>query len=255
MGRTEPGGAPGLGTVRVARRRFVRRQWSRRWRTWRGVLVLLALLALGGLVGWLLFFSSALTVSHVRVEGARVLDAPEVRAAASVPNGIPLARVDVDAVAARVQGLAPVAEVDVSRSWPDTVRVAVTERVAVAVVAREDGYRGVDGNGVLFRDYAGRPDALPVLRTRADTRAEALEEAASVVVALPPDLEERLDHVEVATVDAITLHLEDGRSVFWGSAEQSEDKARVTEAILGQPGRAYDVSVPGQPTLRRPPAG
>lgn len=250
-GDLEDGGGAAPGTVRVARRRFVRRQWSRRWRTWRGLLmVLLALCVTGGVV-WLLYFSSVLTVTQVRVEGIRVLGAPDVRLAAAVPTGTPLARVDVDAVAARVEGLAPVAEVDVSRSWPDTVRVAVTEREAVAVVAREDSFRGLDRNGVLFRAYPTRPADLPLLRIRAGTRTEALEEAAAVVVALPEDLDERLEHVEVATVDAITLHLTDGRSVFWGSAEQSADKARVVEALLARPGRVYDVSVPGQPTLRR----
>jgi cell division protein FtsQ len=72
-----------------------------------------------------------------------------------------------------------------------------------------------------------------------------------VVSALPDDLADRVDHVEVATVDRIELALRDDRTVLWGSAEQSDLKAEVLTSLLSQPGSTYDVSVPGQPTVRR----
>ena len=61
-------------TVRIARQRFVRRQWARRWLAWRRVVVAVLLLAV--VVGslWLVFFSSALAVQGVKVEGTQVLD-------------------------------------------------------------------------------------------------------------------------------------------------------------------------------------
>ena len=66
--------------------------------------------------------------------------------------------------------------------------------------------------------------------------------------ALPPALSRRVEHLEVETVDQITLVLRDGRQVVWGSAEDSEAKAEVLVALLKEPARRYDVSVPGQPT-------
>ena len=53
---------------------------------------------------------------------------------------------------------------------------------------------------------------------------------------------------QVATVDQISLVLRDGRTVVWGSAEDSDAKAEVLVELLEQPARKYDVSVPGQPT-------
>ena len=42
--------------------------------------------------------------------------------------------------------------------------------------------------------------------------------------------------------------LRDGRQVVWGSAEDSAAKAEVLVALLKEPAKRYDVSVPGQPT-------
>lgn len=238
-------------TVRIARKQFARRQWARRWLAWRGLLVGLVVLAVAAAAGWLVFFSSVLAVEGVELEGLDVLEPGEVRRVAAVPVGEPLARVPVDAIEARVQSLAPVKVVDVSRSWPDKVRIAVVEREAVAVVERDGVLRGVDEEGVLFRSYAAQPDALPVVRIAAGTRSEALAEAAQVISALPAALAARVDHLAVETVDSIELRLRNGKTIFWGSAADSATKAEVLGVLLRQKASVYDVSVPGQPTIRR----
>jgi len=82
------------------------------------------------------------------------------------------------------------------------------------------------------------------------TTPEALQEAATVIAALPQQLRRLVDHVEVLTVDQITLVLRDGRTVVWGSSDDSQQKAVVLLALLEQPAKIYDVSVPSQPTTR-----
>ena len=62
------------------------------------------------------------------------------------------------------------------------------------------------------------------------------------------DLSAMVDHVEVLTVDQITLVLRDERIVVWGSSDDSATKAEVLLQLLRQPAKVYDVSVPGQPT-------
>lgn len=237
-------------TVRLARKRFARRQWARRWLAWRGLLVLLALLVLGGAAAWLVFFSSALAVQGVDVEGIEVLDRAEVRRAAAVPSGEPLARVPLADIEDRIEQLAPVQSVDVSRAWPDRVRIAVTEREAVAVVDQDGVLRGVDEEGVLFRSFPSQPKGLPVIRIPDGTRSEALAEAALVIAALPDDLAGRVAHLSVATVDSISLQMRNGKQVVWGSAADSVTKAEVLAVLLRQQASVYDVSVPGQPTIK-----
>ncbi|WP_244246919.1 cell division protein FtsQ/DivIB [Nocardioides euryhalodurans] len=240
---------PDAATLR-SRRAFARRQWARRWLTWKYVLAGLLLVALVAGGAWLLWFSSVLAVKQVEVSGAGTLGADQVRAVAAVPEGEALASVDLTAVQARVQALADVRSAQVTRHWPDTVTIDVVERTPVAVVEIGGRLRGLDVEGVVFRDYRTAPDGLPRVETPADTGRDALQEAAGVISALPGDIADKVDHVEVATVDQISLELRDGRTVIWGSADESDLKAEVLDALLPQEGSTYDVSVPGQPAVR-----
>ncbi|WP_104107355.1 FtsQ-type POTRA domain-containing protein [Nocardioides sp. 616] len=240
-----------LGQLEAAertRRRFARRQRLRRWQVWRRVLVAVLVLVLIGTGVWLAYFSSVLAVAGVSVQGADQVSAAQVRQAAAVPADTPLLRVDLNSVRRRVEGLAPVRSARVTRQWPDEILVSVQERAAVAVVDLGGSWRGMDSEGVVFREYDQAPATLPRVRVVGDAGRDALREAAQVVSALPEDLASRVDHVDVQTVDQISLVLRDGRVVVWGSAEQSDDKASVLAALLkSREARRYDVSVPGQP--------
>jgi cell division protein FtsQ len=237
--------------ARRTRRRFARRQWARRWLSLRYVLVLLVLVGLAGSSVYLVLFSSTLQVKRVEVVGNELLSDARIREVADVPLGDQLALVDLARADTRVGSLAEVRSVDVTRSWPDVVRIEVVERTAVAVVELAGRLRGLDEDGVVFRDYRSAPQGMPRIRPGGAAGTDALKEAATVVSALPRDLVARVDHVEVATVDQITLVMRDQRQVLWGSAEESELKAEVIDRLLAaEQAPVYDVSVPGNPTSR-----
>jgi cell division protein FtsQ len=237
-------------TVTVVGRELARRRWGRRLRRARPFLYAALVLAL--LVGgtWLVYFSSVVTVRDVSVQGTRTVSTVRVRAVAKTPIGRQLARVDLGAIRARVETIPAVKSVSVSRSWPHTVAISITERTPVAVVDRGAGLQAVDEDGVLFGSYPRQPADLPLVHTAPDVKSEALAEAAHVVSSLRPDLRTIVDRVEVETVDRIRLILSGGRTVMWGSAEQSADKAAVLAVLLKQDAREIDVSVPGRPTTR-----
>jgi cell division protein FtsQ len=245
-----PSAGPDEETVRIARKDFRKRRLAGRWRRARTLVIALLLAALVAGAVWVVFFSSYVTARGVEVTGNQTLGAGQVERAADVPTGTPLARVDLDAIQARVEALASVRRVEVTRSWPHTVHVAVTERTPVAVINLGEGLRALDSEGVLFNRYATRPKALPLVRTDPSTPQEALVEGARVIDALPAHVARRVDTVEVASVDEIQLILSNGRRVFWGSAEQSDQKAEVLAVLLKRPGQQIDVSVPGRPTTR-----
>jgi cell division protein FtsQ len=238
--------------VDATRRRFLRRRRALRRRLWfRLLLAVVAVALVAGLL-WLMMFSSVLAVKGAEVRGTSFLSDAEVVSVAQVPEGVPLARVDLDAIEARVESLPAVRSVEVGRGWPDTVTIDVSERSAVAAVSREGEWEGMDQAGMLFRRYDEQPDGLPVVRMlRPTTSADALAEAAAVVSALPSDLLERVDHVGVATIDLIDLTLRSGAVVHWGSAEQTTAKAEVLALLLEEKAREYDVTAPGRPTLRK----
>ncbi len=144
-----------------------------------------------------------------------------------------------------------VRSVSVTRQWPHGVLVSIEERTAIAVVEIGDTLRGMDADGVVFSTYKKAPPDLPRVETSIGTTAQALREAAEVISALPDDLTLRVDHVQVTTVDQISLVLKDGRTVIWGSADESATKADVLETLLATvDAQTYDVSVPSKPTTR-----
>lgn len=214
------------------------------------MLLVVALLAVAGAAVWLVWFSSVLAVKSVVVTGTTSLSQRTVREAADVDLGAPLVSVGVGRIRDRVASLAPVESVEVSRRWPDQVLIAVTERTPIAVIDIGGKLKGLDKDGVVFLSYRKAPAALPKVVTPAGTDARALREAARVVEALPPALAKITDHVEVRTVDEISLALTRDRTVAWGSSADSAQKAEVLLALLRHPARDYDVSVPGQPTTR-----
>ena len=231
--------------------RFRRRRLTRRLAALRPVLIGLAAVAAVAGVVWLFLFSSVLAAERVEVTGIDILSPVQVREVAAVPLGEPLARIDPDVIRARVEDLVAVERVDVSRCWPETVCIDVTERQPVAVVDREGRFWAMDGGGILFREYAQRPAELPLVTMKATTGADALGEAAEIVEALPDSLAKRVEHLDVQTVDEISLRLRGGALVVWGSADDSANKARVLAPLIeAQPNAAeYNVSVAGSPTV------
>jgi cell division protein FtsQ len=230
-----------------SRRRFVRRQWLRRWLVWRYVIASVLLVALVAGAVWMVFISSVLTVKKVDVQGESFLSRQLILSTADVPTGGHLAQLDLDAIRSRVSALAPVRHVDVSREWPDGVLIRVTERTPVAVVQIGGTFHAMDADGVLFRDYPRSPVGMPRVVSSADTGGAALAEAARVIASLPHDLAARVDHVQVQGIDQISLAMRSGATVIWGSDSQSALKAEVLVHLLARPAGTYDVSVPGQP--------
>lgn len=238
-------------TTRRSRRRFARRQWRRRWLAWRYVLAVVVVLALVGAGIYAVYFSKWLAVEDVEVSGAQTVAASEIRARSGIDDGEPLIRVDLAGAERRIGALAVVKTVSVTRQWPHGVLISIEERDPIAVVEIGGQLRGMDEDGVVFRSYKQAPPGLPRVETSIGTTSAALKEAAKVVSALPQDLSLQVDHVDVKTVDQISLVLKDGRTVVWGSADQSDTKAEVAETLLATvQAEVYDVSVPSKPTTR-----
>jgi cell division protein FtsQ len=249
--RRRPAAADGVDkATRRSRKRFARRQWRRRWLAWRYLLVLVVLLGLVGTGVYAVWFSTWLAADTVDVSGAQTVKAADIRARSGIETGTPLVRVDVDAAERRIASIPVVKSVTVTRQWPSTILISLEERTPIAVVEIGGRLRGMDADGVVFRDYRKAPVGLPRVETSIGTTAAALAEAAEVIRALPEDLTLVTDHVDVKSVDEITLVLKDGRTALWGSADESDTKAEVLSTMLaGVQAQRYDVSVPSKPSV------
>ncbi len=207
-------------------------------------------LAVVGAIVWLIGFSPAFAVRTVVVTGTSVLTRAQVEQAAAVPMGLPLIRVDVEAIEARVRELPPVANVSVSRGLPGTVTVAVTERTPVYAMSAGSMFSLVDGSGVVFAQTDEVPDGLIGATLSPNTDRLRLD-VATVVKALPGSIREQAVLVTASTSDNITIELAGGARLIWGSAEESPLKAQVADALVKIPASVYDVSSPSHPTTQK----
>lgn len=220
----------------------------------RTVLIVATALALVLLAGWALWGTSLVSVREVRVTGVEILTPAEVRSAAAVPERTPLLRVPTGEVADRVARLAPVAEVRVSRAWPDALVIEIVERVPAAAVPVGEEFQLVDATGVGFQTVSRRPDGLPVLTVaEPGPHDPATLAALEVLAALTGRLREELESITARGATDIELELSSGWTVVWGDARDSQAKAQVATALLERDdteGSVIDVSAPEVVSVR-----
>lgn len=215
------------------------------------VVVVLAAMV-GAVVVWA---SPVLGLRSIKVDGpaSAELGAP-VRAAVRLPTGTPLARVDLTAVRQRVLSVDAVASATVRREWPHSLRISVTERVAVATTEANGRWWLMDATGRPFRQVDARPaDLMPLELATPGAGDRATTAAIAVLRSLTPELRARVRSIVAPTAYDVTLNLADGRTVIWGAAGDAASaaiKVQVLGAVLKRAGSVFDVSDPTLVTVR-----
>lgn len=203
-----------------------------------------ASIVVGVVAVWLFYASSVFGVRDVTVVGAEGPVADAVLAAANIPIGTPLARLDAQGIEQRVLSVPQVASVEVRRGWPTAVVLAVDERQPVAVTKSGMEWALVDSSGTVLRTEAKKPAGYIQVEAIDVGVAAALD----VITQLPDELTKKVVSVEATTRDDVQLNLRNGATVTWGSSEQSALKSEVLTALLRQKAERYDVSAPELPT-------
>lgn len=219
-----------------------------RRRSARRVALVAGFIGLVAVLVWMFVFSPVLGAKHVVVHGAQTVPVSRIESVADVPHGRPLLRLDTGAIAGRVETLPDIAAASVHVSYPSTVVITVTERVAVGYLSVGGSPPSailIDKSGRQFRTTPTVPKTLPRFDIPAGAQATAAGQAvATVAGALTPAELGRLSSIAATDPTEITLRLRDGRNVIWGSADRSADKAQVLPALLSRPGTTFDVSNP-----------
>jgi cell division protein FtsQ len=192
-----------------------------------------------------------LSVNSVEVEGASRVSADQVRQAANIRDGSSMLGVDTDAVAKQVAKLAPVASVDVSRSWPSTVTVEIVERKPIAWTRGQDNsVELVDATGVPFASAAKPPKGAVELRFPVDKNDPKTAAALGVYHSLSPKLKAKTTAIAANTPGDVQVLLRGGKTVKWGDESQAARKNAVIVALLTRDGKVYDVATPSMPTVQ-----
>ena len=198
------------------------------------------------------FFSPVLGVKAVTITGAPDAVAVKVQAAVDVPNGTPLARVDLDDVATRVEAIPEVAAVVVARGWPDTLTVTVTPRVPVAVTSANGRFYLLDDSGDPYLAVDAPPAGLINVQLVAPGAGDPSTTAAlTVAAALTPDFRAQVASISARTAFDVEVTMADGRKIIWGEATDSAKKMQILPALLAaHDGNEYDITDPTLVSVR-----
>ena len=240
---SDPDGGP------ASRNRRPRRPLSRSRRRWRAAFFALALAGMAGLIAWALLGSRLFVVRSVVVTGTHLVPTSEVLAAADIPPGTPLIRVNTGKIAARVAAIRQVRGARVTTSWPDRVVITVQERTpALAVPAAGGGFDLIDPDGVLVLWASSRPAGLPLYLTPMPVTSlpgdPGVAAAATVLAELPAQLRSSVTSVTAPSPDQVTLKLTGGATVVWGGPGDAAVKARELAVLLKTHASYYDLSSP-----------
>jgi cell division protein FtsQ len=224
-------------------------------RKWRAIFFALAMTGIIAGVAWALLGSRLLVVRSVVVSGTHLVSASQVIAAAGVPPGTPLIRVNTAQVASRVETISQVRSAKVSKSWPDRLVITVVERTpALATSVASGGFDLIDPAGVVVRWSATRPSGLPLYQSQvppASLRGNPdVAAAAAVLGELPAALRGSVVSVTAPAPDQVTLRLSDRVTILWGGTDRAAVKAQELSILLGTHAHYYDVSAQGTVVTR-----
>lgn len=217
---------------------------------WRAAFFGLAALGIVGTLAWALLGSRVLVVRSVQVTGTHRVSVSAVIAAADVPAGTPLLRVDAAAVERRVEAIRDVASATVSKSWPDGLTIAVRERIPVVVVPMSRGYDLMDPTGVIVTWAATRPRGMPEFVTSLPGNAlhgnADLAAASSVLSSLPGWLSGSVSQIWAPEPGQVTLRLTSHVTIVWGDDSRNQQKSQELRILMKQASASYyDVSAEG----------
>lgn len=250
--------------------RFAERVRLRRRVTRTKVLGVCAVAALLLGVGWLAWLSPvfALDPDRVEVVGAgTVVDVAQVHAAVlEVGADEPLPRLDVGGLQERLLDVPGVREAQVHRAWPRGLVVTLVSREPVAAVPDAGTFALLDIDGIQVGRVPEAPEQLPQITIpvtlgeqgsgtggapTTDRTTRTLHAVLAVLDELPDALLLEVASVSAGSQDTVSMVLRDGRTVEWGSGQDTALKVAVLQALRSSPEavavRVFDVSAPTMP--------
>jgi cell division protein FtsQ len=200
------------------------------------LIVLMALIA-----GFLFVKSSYFSVGTVVVEGNKYIAADDVYRIAGVPEKINIFRLNTTEIKDRLTHDLRVAEVEVTREFPTTIVVKLTERQPIAYAANSYGFVQLDRQGVVIAAEKNiKQINVPIITgirlgnvyigDRVDMAL--LEPVLTYLASLNEGTLNKLSEVNISSPDRIVAITTDSIRIRLGSSDRMGDKAKLTQDIL-----------------------
>lgn len=233
-------------------RRFTQRSLQRRQRALIGGGIAAGVLLLIGLVA----YSPLFMVRTIEVVGTSRIDSTVVSSALAGQIGRPLSLVDYGEIQRVLGGFTLIQSYATESRPPNSLVVRITEREPAVAVPTAAGFDLIDPAGVLVEHSAAAVPGYPAIDpTVTVVGSPGFVAATRVLDSLAPELRLGVASISAPTPDSVSFVLPDaGKTVIWGSSEQSALKSRILTQLLAQAQLSgagqIDVSSPEVPVLR-----
>lgn len=258
---------PGLDGLRAEERPRKERPPLTRARKLLYTVIALAIVAVLYVV--LVFFSPLLAAQTITVRGASLLETAQVEQKLEPLRGVPLTRIDEKRVRELIGQDNVLRSVQVESRPPHELVVTLKERAAIAVVKEGETYHTVDTDGVSLVESSSEPStSVPLVRLNGGDpqHSDEFRTISTALSAMPAELLTQVKEASATSTSSITFTLRDSTTVQWGTAQESELKAKVllslrqavaqraqedaSSGAQAQKVTVYDVSAPRVPVTR-----
>ncbi len=219
-----------------AERRLRRIRWQR-------IGVTLGLIAaVTGLVA--LYVSPALRVHNVQVTGTTVVDAEQVAQLAGFEDDSML-RLDIESARRRIEYLPMVQSVEITRRWPQTLRIKVTERAPWGYWQSGGTLYPIDSEGIVLQGVQP-PEGAPVINNVGPpsrlvagdhTDRDAVSLTQALLQKVPAQLSLNVAALEYSVDSGLVVVTDAWYRVVIGDSQNIDYKLTVWQAVEGQLGR------------------
>lgn len=200
------------------------------------------LLLLVALIAAFLFINSTyFTVGSVIVEGNKYLSVEELYRAAGIPEKVNILRMDTTDIRDRLLRDLRVANVEVSRQFPSTIVIRVTERQPLAFVANAYGFVQLDKDGVVLAAMKSiKQVSVPIITgirlgniyVGDKVETSSIKSILTYLGALDESTLSQLSEININPSGELTVYTAQMITIRLGSGERMEEKANLTRDVL-----------------------
>lgn len=231
--------------------RIEERLRARRRLTTVQMMSILGALACTALMVWVVFFSALFALNPERIEIAGddpTVPIDSVYARVAPFAGTPLTRLNVTQVVESIKVVPQIKDAEVHKAWPNGLSVSFVVRKPAMVMQVNGSLVALDDEGIELGPVAQRPAGVPLvaLPDDPDNRGAHARGVIAAWTALSEDIRQRVGTVTVAN-HQMTMALQDGRQVRWGTLTDETLKAKVLQVLMQRDAKIYDVSSPTSP--------
>lgn len=219
----------------ASRRREVGRAAGRRRLS---VVFTLLLMVTVAALGWMALHSSLFSVKHVRISGNVITSEQAILAASRLASDPPIIDVNATRIDHAIEQLPWIATATLSRSWPNSVTITVTERNPVATFALGPHlYAVLDKTGRVLEMRSSKartlvPLTIPLVRVAPGGVLDASGVAlASVAAAVPESILSSIATIEEST-SGVQIVLVSGAICELGQPTELAQKMTALTTLL-----------------------